>query len=46
MIQSHVEQGTHTTVCQMEEEVFLILEVFLSNWMKKAVLKNIETNNS
>lgn len=30
------EQRTHATVCQIEEEVFLI---YLSNWRKKQLLK-------
>ena len=42
-MKSHSEQGTHAMGCQVEEEAFLIS---LSNWMTKAVLKNIKTNNS
>ena len=35
-MRSHLEQATHATVCQIEEEVLLISS---SNWRKK-IIKN------
>ena len=43
-MRSHLEQGTHVTVCQIEEEVFVIW--YFSNWRKKTLTKNVKTSSN